>query len=164
MTDWASRRAKELIQEFQLKGHIGNNWHFQWNRGLRFLGRCNYCKGTIELSYHYAQHGSLADIEDTIRHEIAHAMAGPMAKHGPFWKSACLVTGAKPLACFSDKNPIPAKYISNCAVCNKEYRCYRKLKNMNSRICNGEKCKQVKPYAFLKWITVTDDRKHQYSR
>lgn len=38
-------------------------------------------------------------VTDTILHEIAHALAGPAARHGPAWKSIARRLGATPKSC-----------------------------------------------------------------
>lgn len=76
------------------------DWHFQFNtRAKKRIGQCDYNARTVELSYQYVQAGmEWAQIDDTIRHEIAHALAGPLAKHGPHWKAWARKLGATPKA------------------------------------------------------------------
>ena len=42
---------------------------------------------------------SLRQVTDTILHEIAHALAGPGAGHGPAWKATASRLGATPKSC-----------------------------------------------------------------
>ncbi|MDP9821063.1 putative SprT family Zn-dependent metalloprotease [Nocardioides massiliensis] len=53
----------------------------------------------IHLSRRWLQHGSREQAEDTIRHEVAHAVAGSLAGHGPAWKEVARRLGATPEAC-----------------------------------------------------------------
>ena len=39
-----------------------------------------------------------AEIRDTVLHEIAHALVGPEARHGPEWKAIAKRLGATPRA------------------------------------------------------------------
>lgn len=41
-------------------------------------------------------HTNEEQLEDTILHEVAHAIAGSRAGHGPAWKSVCREIGANP--------------------------------------------------------------------
>ena len=45
-----------------------------------------------------ALEGSEAEIKDRARHEIAHTLAGPKARHGPKWRETALRLGATPRA------------------------------------------------------------------
>lgn len=73
-------------------------WGFRLTRHKLKLGRCVYNRyggGTIEISKNWL-HLPYDQIRDTILHEIAHALAGHGAKHGPAWKKVCIRIGAKP--------------------------------------------------------------------
>lgn len=90
----------ELLAEFGVEG-----WNVVMNARLtQTYGRCNYTARKIEISTKLAKINSADRTEDTIRHEIAHVLAGPGTGHGPAWKRACGVTGAPPRACFSSSN------------------------------------------------------------
>ncbi|MBP7003371.1 SprT-like domain-containing protein [Amaricoccus sp.] len=63
-------------------------WAFAWNRNRTRFGVCRYDVRRIELS------GPLAMVEpddarilNTVRHEIAHALAGHAAGHGERWRA-----------------------------------------------------------------------------
>jgi predicted SprT family Zn-dependent metalloprotease len=61
-------------------------WRFEWGRGYRTLGTCVYRTKTIRISRPYAEVNEEKQVEQTVIHEVAHAVAGPYAKHGPEWK------------------------------------------------------------------------------
>ena len=46
----------------------------------------------------HALEGNEEEIRDTVLHEIAHAIAGPEAGHGPLWKATARRIGATPRA------------------------------------------------------------------
>lgn len=69
----------------------------------RALGQCAYRRvgrdttpTKIRLSKHWMGHLPESQVRDTILHEIAHAIAGFDAGHGPAWKSVCRRIGANP--------------------------------------------------------------------
>lgn len=76
------------------------------SREKRVLGRCKYGNGTngryvreIVITQFFA---NAADLRDTIRHEIAHALAyltGTGRKHDAGWEKAATFCGATPAAC-----------------------------------------------------------------
>ena len=72
--------AKELISE-----HLDSSWSFQWNNRKRAFGLCHYGRNTIELSRFLTEHETEEATRQTILHEIAHAIAGLHAGHGPEW-------------------------------------------------------------------------------
>src|SRR6516162_3752943 len=96
--EWARALALQLMTQFGLA-----DWDFAFNRRKRRLGQCVFPTkdrpGRIELSVHWVELAPPEDLEDTIRHEIAHALAGPLAMHGPVWIAMCKVTGARPNRC-----------------------------------------------------------------
>ena len=57
-------------------------WTFRFNRRKRALGTCHYGPRRIELSSHFVVANDPDEVRDTVLHEIAHALAGPMAGHG----------------------------------------------------------------------------------
>lgn len=74
-----------------------HDWSVKINGRLtKTLGRCSYHKKLIELSKTHVDQNQIHEIDDTIRHEIAHAMVGPGFGHGEIWKSAAMKLGAKP--------------------------------------------------------------------
>ena len=81
-----------------LADHGLHNWKFGFDLAKRRAGLCNYGAKTITLSVTYCLKADEDDIIDTILHEIAHALAGFKAKHGPKWKKI-----AKSIGCTGDR-------------------------------------------------------------
>jgi len=76
-----------------------NDWTLKFNNRLtRALGRCLFSKNIIELQSRFVKENSEAMVLDTIRHEIAHALAGHKAGHGYEWKLWAIKVGANPEA------------------------------------------------------------------
>jgi predicted SprT family Zn-dependent metalloprotease len=129
----AQALALKLMTDFGL-----TEWVFKFNRRITKTGLCVYPHngkpGRIELSAIYVEHNYLDAIEDTIRHEIAHALAGPSAKHGPAWAAMCRKTGARPSRCRIVTMP-PGKWRSQCSLCRVEYSRYRRPKRMEGWYC-----------------------------
>jgi predicted SprT family Zn-dependent metalloprotease len=66
---------------------------------------------------------------DTILHEIAHALAGHKAGHGPAWKAKCAQIGAKPKRCFGREIKMPdGRWRAVCGGCRKLFSQHRKPK------------------------------------
>lgn len=114
-------------------GLTAKGWTFSFNTNKRRLGVCKF--GTvmvnrftrdwmlvdpvkrIELSVH-TLHNSHESIQDTILHEIAHALAGPLAKHGPEWKRIARSIGCTAMRCGTFAKPADAPYVGFCFTCN----------------------------------------------
>ena len=122
MNPWDARElARKLLAEHNL-----TSWSFAFNHRKRALGLCRYSKKQIELSLHYIQRNDQAAIRDTILHEIAHAIAGPAAGHGPKWVSACIKIGAKPERLDTTANMPKGNYTAQCPSCQHLHHRYRK--------------------------------------
>ncbi|MCY4185458.1 MAG: SprT-like domain-containing protein [Rhodobacteraceae bacterium] len=90
-----SSQARNLMDSHGL-----HEWNLRFDESTRFLGKCNYRDRSIHLSRSHALDGKDSEIRDTILHEIAHALAGPKARHGTKWKMIAQQIGAKPRASF----------------------------------------------------------------
>lgn len=80
--------AVSYLQQHRLKG-----WQFQFDHATRRAGCCNYRNKRITLALELAANGSMADIRDTILHEIAHALVGRKHSHDAVWKARALEIG-----------------------------------------------------------------------
>lgn len=90
----AIRLANEEFKKWGL-----NDWTFKFNDRLtRALGRCLFVQETIELQTRFVKENSEVVVLDTIRHEVAHALAGHSAGHGVKWKMWAIRVGARPEA------------------------------------------------------------------
>ena len=85
--------ARGLMDEHGLA-----EWTFAFLEAKRRLGDCNFDERVIRIGRAHALDASEAEIRDTILHEIAHALAGPEACHGPQWKPIAKRVGATPRA------------------------------------------------------------------
>ena len=85
--------ARALMDEHGLDA-----WTFAFLEAERRLGDCNYQDRVIRVGRTHALDAEDAEINDTILHEIAHALAGPEARHGPKWKAIATRIGATPRA------------------------------------------------------------------
>ena len=82
-----------ILAESKIAQYLDSEWSFAFNNHKRSHGICNYKKKEIQLSRNSALHESMDKVLDTILHEIAHAMVGPEAGHGPIWRNVALVIG-----------------------------------------------------------------------
>ncbi|MGO1406492.1 SprT-like domain-containing protein [Agrococcus casei] len=69
-----------------IKLHLDASWHFAFDNARTRAGLTNFSKRQISVSRHLAVRWSDDDVHQTLLHEVAHAMAGPGAGHGPVWQ------------------------------------------------------------------------------
>src|SRR3954471_14990035 len=93
LDEWGATARRELAR------HGLRGWTFGLSKAKRRLGVCKYRQKRIEVAEYYARHSPEESVLDTLRHEIAHALAGPSAKHGPKWKAVAVRLGATPRSC-----------------------------------------------------------------
>ena len=62
-------------------------WTFDFDNAKRRAGQCNYSKHRITVSRYLAPRFDDDEMYQILLHEVAHALAGPGAGHGPRWKS-----------------------------------------------------------------------------
>lgn len=93
----AARLREVTVQARALMDRNGlHDWSLRFGNARRKLGECRAEEKLIVLSRAHAAEGAPDDVSDTILHEIAHALAGPAAGHGPAWKSVARRLGARP--------------------------------------------------------------------
>lgn len=123
-------------------------WTFSIGKRNRALGVCKYRSKTIEISEFHAVNDPAEKVLDTLKHEIAHALAGyKVASHGPEWKEWAIKVGCSPDACAArskdDTMHKPrGKYYAHCKLCCMRFDWYKKPKRLDvSRHHIG--CKKV---------------------
>jgi predicted SprT family Zn-dependent metalloprotease len=131
-------KAEILALDLMRKYEVWDmGYRFRWSNTSRILGQCNYVKKHIKLSRRYVAYNDERLVEDTIRHEIAHALCGPGYGHGPYWKKMAAAVGANPRACKGVSDGVvsaPEKYNIVCTSCNNVLgTCSRRLKETRRR-------------------------------
>jgi predicted SprT family Zn-dependent metalloprotease len=116
----ARQLALNLMRAHGLRG-----WEFAFNRAKRTMGLCRHAEQRIELSVYFVLSNEAAAVRDCILHEIAHALAGSEAGHGPKWRRICHRIGAKPERCGEARMP-DGKWWAICPKCQREYTRHRR--------------------------------------
>lgn len=139
----------ETLALLHMEEHgILDKFKFFFENCKRSLGRCHYDGKKITLSKWYVELNEEKDVEDTILHEIAHALSflkyGKKGTgHGVFWKQMCRKIGAKPNRIHQGVIEYPNnhyKYVDTCACKTtfkrhrlsdfRTYRCPKCLQNL----------------------------------
>lgn len=153
----AEQLAKQLLAEYEL-----DEWTFRFDHAKRRFGQCDYRRKVISLSKHLTALNGRDEVEETIRHEIAHALAGPHAKHGPDWKRECIRVGAKPERCY-DAIAIEApqhNYEGHCPNCGLLVSKRIRLKEATKRNIVCGPCYRKGTALRLVWTRVNRTSNH----
>lgn len=135
----AAAAARQLMDFYDL-----GEWSFGFDRAKRRCGNTNFGTTTITLSRYYVELNGPDLVMDTIRHEIAHVLAGPAAGHGPLWKKYAVHVGARPCARKSAVMP-PGDWHGRCD-CGYPHRMHRKPK----RAWHCNTCRTL-----IAWVRIT---------
>lgn len=72
--------------EAAIRMHLDPSWSFAFDSAKKRAGACDYTRKRITLSRYLSELHEDDDVHQTLLHEIAHAMAGHAAGHGPEWR------------------------------------------------------------------------------
>ena len=140
---------KELgdIASREMLKHGLLGWTFGLAKTKRRLGVCHYRTKRIEIAEYYAQNSPPGTVLDTLLHEIAHAIAGPAARHGPAWKAVAVRLGATPRACDNSHQAVvkPGDWQATCAACKKIFHRYKRPRSLTGYRC---RCVGRSPLTF----------------
>ncbi|MDH2414740.1 SprT-like domain-containing protein [Nocardioides sp. CER19] len=107
-------RARELAHVLMDEhGLVG--WRFELDRAKRRAGVCRHGQKVIGLSAPITRLHPEAEVRDTLLHEIAHALAGPRAGHGPAWVATARRIGCSGERCVPEEAPtVPGAWVGVC--------------------------------------------------
>ena len=137
----------EAIAQREMAKHGLLDWTFSFADTKRRLGVCKYRAKQIEIAEYFALNSPDELVLDTLLHEIAHAIAGPTARHGPAWKRVAIRLGAKPRACEDSPDTAvqPGEWQTTCSACQKTFHRYKRPKSLSGYRC---KCEARTPLVF----------------
>lgn len=114
----ASQMAQALMEQY---GVTDKGWTFSFDNGKVRAACAHFGAKRITLSRHLTKLWSEKDIENSLRHEIAHVLVGYQVGHGPEWKRMAIQVGADPNRCY-DAEELPAvdaPWVGTCPSCGK---------------------------------------------
>ncbi len=133
--------AKSLLVE---EGLWDQGWRFVLsNKHKSVFGVCVYKPKHVIVTHYYAERAPEADVLDTLKHEVAHAITGHANGHNAIWRAVAVRLGAKPTACSPNVHYLPpkkkGKYRAKCPTCQQSY--HRKSKPLQPLVCAKGGCK-----------------------
>jgi len=134
-------KSQDLMEELGER-YLGEplqaiGWKFQFDRARRRLGICWWEHAgrrvrVISLSRFYAGWMGWSEMEDVVRHEVAHAIdfeTRGKSDHGPVWQAIACKVGADPTRLYEGPF-VPdrgSKYVGICPSCEIEHPFYRRV-------------------------------------
>ncbi len=112
-------KARELGNRLLTIHGLSSKWILVFDNAVRRFGQCRYSSCTISLSRNLVLLNSKERVEQTLLHEIAHALAGPEHGHDQVWRDIALRIGDDGSRCYSLKDTLQpeAKHVYACANC-----------------------------------------------
>lgn len=106
-------------------------WRFRWNNRHTAVGVCKHDRpggGHIEISRPLTAQISVEQARDTILHEIAHAIAGRQAGHGPLWRKIHRSIGGSAARTVPESELVvpPKPFTGTCPNCGHTKLAYRR--------------------------------------
>ena len=110
ITTDALRLARRLMDDHGLDG-----WQVGLDRAVRRAGATHFSTRRITLSKHLVELYTEEQVRDLVLHEIAHALVGPAAGHGPRWRRAVTAIGGSPRRTTEPDAPtVPPAWVGTC--------------------------------------------------
>jgi len=138
-------RARAWLGAHQLEG-----WSFQFDNATQRAGCCNYQTQVISLAHAYARVAPDAAIDDTLLHEIAHALVGKAHGHDQIWQAKAVALGCSGHRCH-DAQFTPPRYIVTCENACWVTTAERRQRGAVCRTCQGR----------VRYATYTEHRWQQ---
>jgi len=158
-------KGRQLLCSLGAK-RIATELRVEWNSRLKTAaGRADYRQKLISLNLKLVEHP--AEIDRTLRHELAHILAQfrqksrrQIAPHGPEWQQACRDLGiADEKRChtlpFPPKRYAP-RFIYRCPNCRRDFPRVRKVRRTVACLacCRAHNCAEFDIRFCLKLLTV----------
>lgn len=112
-------------------------WSFDFDNAKRRAGLCNYRDKRISVSRYLALRYEDDEVHQILLHEVAHAIAGPRAAHGPAWRRVATELGYQ-----GDRlhdGPIAdelATWVGTCRDGHTHYRYRKPTRALSCGVCS----------------------------
>ncbi len=126
--------ANGMITQHEASGALPSGWSFGFDLAPARAGVCRYLERRIDLSVSYCMAATRADIEDTMLHEIAHAIVGPRHNHDFVWKAKAREIGCRGERCHRVQHSEP-RWVGECGCGQQWFRQTLQRRMMRNRVC-----------------------------
>jgi predicted SprT family Zn-dependent metalloprotease len=126
------------------------NWKLGVHHKKQTLGLTSYINKTISFGKYSLFYDDLKINMNTLKHEVAHVLAGSENGHNQIWKKCAINVGADPKSC--SVSDIETKYVMTCDNDCFNTKRHNKLKKYDNYVCS--KCKgkihHINNYKYVK--------------
>ena len=129
--------------------HLDASWSFDFDRARTRAGSCDFAKKRITVSRLIAERSEDDDIHQVLLHEVAHALAGPRAGHGPRWRSTAEGLGYVGSRLYDGPTASElAPWVGTCPNGHVVYRHRRPTRPMSCATCS----RRFDPRFAIEWV------------
>lgn len=116
--------------------HLDASWTFAFDNAKRRAGACDFRRKRITVSRYLSARYDDETNRQTLLHEIAHALAGPTAGHGPRWKSVAHSIGYRGGVTHDGETATElAPWVGTCPAGHTVYRHRRSNRTLSCARC-----------------------------
>jgi predicted SprT family Zn-dependent metalloprotease len=127
-------------------------WSFGFDAAKTRAGQCDYTRKRITVSRHLAARFDDDEIHQVLLHEVAHALAGPAAGHGPRWKRVAQDLGYVGSRLHSGEIASElAPWVGVCPAGHEHYRYRTPTRTLSCARCS----RRFDPAAVITWTRRT---------
>ncbi len=117
--------------------HGPASWTFAFDHAKRRAGLCNYTARRITVSRYLAEQYDDDEVHQILLHEVAHALAGAEAAHGPDWRRVANEIGYVGTRTHTGEVAHEhAKWIGSCPAGHTHYRFRRPSRPTSCAMCS----------------------------
>ncbi|QJU52382.1 SprT-like domain-containing protein [Herbiconiux sp. KACC 21604] len=111
-------------------------WSFGFDNAKTRAGQCNYTAHRITVSRYLAARYEDDEIHQILLHEVAHALAGPAAAHGPRWVAVAREIGYEGSRLHDGERADElAPWIGHCPAGHEYFRHRRPKNRVSCSVC-----------------------------
>lgn len=128
------------VAETEMAKYLDMNlWTFVWDSAKKRQGVCKYGPRQIGISKYFVQLHPFDEIHQVILHEVAHAIAGSGANHGPIWKSIATKIGYRHKKFTGELvGNLTAPLVGNCPNGHVIYRHRKPKTKLSCGVCSKQ--------------------------
>ena len=138
--------ARDLFARHRAESGLGAKWSSGFDLSTARGGVCRYRDARIDLSVSYCLRATRAEIEDTLLHEIAHAIVGAQHGHDAVWQTKAHEIGCTAERCHDVTHTV-ARWVGECG-CRRWFR-----QRLSRRLRHGAICRTCGGPITWRWNT-----------